>query len=266
MRTSFRTSAYSMASRSSMALAAVLALTFTGCGHLPGKPGLRQETLRPDQTHNFAVLYKTNCSACHGDDGMNGAALPLNNPVYLAWAGRAAMINVVTNGVPHQLMPAFGPGGGGLLTDVQVGNIVDGMISHWGRPDVLNGAHPPSYTANGQGDVALGKVAFQTYCARCHGADGKGTSGGGDSSKGALVKGSIVNPTYLALISSQGLRDIVVAGMPGEDMPDWRSDVQGSAMSDKEVTDVVAWIVSQRVKFPGTFIAPAQQQAMQPQK
>ncbi len=63
--------------------------------------------------------------------------------------------------------------------------------------------------------------------------------------------GSIVDPTYLSLISDQALRDIIVAGMPGENMPDWRTDVQGKAMTDKDVTDIVAWLVSHRVQFPG---------------
>jgi cytochrome c oxidase cbb3-type subunit 3/ubiquinol-cytochrome c reductase cytochrome c subunit len=47
------------------------------------------------------------------------------------------------------------------------------------------------------------------------------------------------------------LRDIVVAGLPGEGMPDWRGDRSGKPMTDKEVTDVVAWLGSHRVQFPG---------------
>ncbi|MHB8301283.1 MAG: c-type cytochrome [Acidobacteriaceae bacterium] len=235
-----------------MAMAAGLMFTLGGCKHLPGKPGFRPETMRPDQTHGFEILYKTNCSACHGDQGRNGPALPLNNPVYLAWAGHDAMIGIVSNGVPHRPMPAFGPSGGGMLTDRQVEDIVSGMMQHWGQPGALNGASAPSYSPKASGDVAQGKAAFATYCARCHGADGKGVSGGSPK-----VAGSIVDPSYLALIGRQGLRDIVVAGLPGEDMPDWRGDVAGKPMTDKEVTDVVAWLVSQRTTYPGTFVPPA---------
>lgn len=227
-------------------LAAVLSLGNVGCSHLPGKPGLRPETLRPDQTLGFAILYKTNCSACHGDQGQNGAALPLNNPVYLAWAGHNAMVKIVSNGVPHRLMPAFAQSAGGMLTDQQVENIVNGMIAHWGKQGILQGANAPSYTPTSKGDPAQGKAAFQIYCARCHGADGKGIS-----ASGSIAIGSIVDPTYLALISSQGLRDIVVAGLPGEHMPDWRGDATGRPMADKDVTDIVAWMVSQRAQFPG---------------
>lgn len=235
---------------------AVLSFGVLGCDHLPGKPGFRPETMRPDQTVDFAILYKSNCSACHGDRGSNGAALPLDNPVYLDWAGRDRILQIVANGVPQRLMPAFGKSGGGMLTDRQLQIIVDGMIARWGDHDALNGAHPPAYSAGSKGDAAAGRAAFASYCARCHGADGKGTARRNTANhrstanQGAAT-GSIVDPTYLALISSQGLRDIVVSGLPGEGMPDWRGDATGKPMTDKEVTDVVAWMVSQRVRFPG---------------
>jgi mono/diheme cytochrome c family protein len=239
-----------------MMAAALLTLGSMGCSHLPGKPGFRPETLRPDQQLGFALLYKSNCSGCHGDNGLNGAALPLDNPVYLGWAGREHLIQIVANGVPQSAMLAFGRSGGGLLTDEQVEHIVDGMITHWGKPDVLNNANPPAYTAASEGDAAQGKAAFQTYCARCHGADGKGTSPG--VQPGDAI-GSIVDPTYLALITDQGLRDIAVSGMPGEGMPDWRGDATGKSMTDQDVTDIVAWLASQRIQFQGQPFSKSRQ-------
>jgi len=244
-------------------LAAVLSLGVMGCSHLPGKPGFRPETMRPDQVHDFATLYRQNCSACHGDNGRNGAALPLNNPVYLEWAGRNRMVGIVSNGVPQSMMPAFGPGGGGLLTDQQVKDIVDGMMTRWGKPGVLNGTNAPGYAASSAGDAAQGQEAFQTYCARCHEANGEGSAawkGGlasGAVANAASATGSIVDPTYLALISSQGLRDIIVSGMPGEDMPDWRGDVDGKPMTDSDVTNIVAWMESHRAQAPGRSAASA---------
>jgi mono/diheme cytochrome c family protein len=233
-----------------MVVGILLSFSVVGCSHLPGKPGFRPETLRPDQMLGFAILYKNNCSACHGDNGLNGAALPLNNPVYLAWAGRDRMLQIAANGMSHTMMPAFSQSSGGMLTDQQVENIVDGMIAHWGKPGILNGTNPPGYAQSLKGDATAGKAAFQMHCAQCHGADGKGVSVGASNIANAAV-GSIVDPTYLALISSQGLRDIVVSGLPGEGMPDWRGDATGTSMTDKEVTDIVAWLGSQRARFPG---------------
>jgi mono/diheme cytochrome c family protein len=211
-----------------------------GCNHAPGKPGSQAETQRPDQTLSTVTLYESDCSGCHGDGGVNGAALPLDNPVYLAWAGRERLIQIVSNGVPQTAMPGFGTSGGGLLTDEQVDQIVDGMIAQWGKPGILNDANPPAFAPTSKGDAAQGKAAYESYCARCHGADGKGAS------KGDAAIGSIVDPTYLSLVSGQGLRDIIVSGWPGGGMPDWRGDVPGKPMTDQNVTDIVAWLVSQR--------------------
>jgi cytochrome c oxidase cbb3-type subunit 3/ubiquinol-cytochrome c reductase cytochrome c subunit len=66
--------------------------------------------------------------------------------------------------------------------------------------------------------------------------------------------GSLVDPAFLALISDQGLRSIIIAGQPEQGMPDWRSDVTGPqahAMTDPEIADIVAWLAAHRVATPG---------------
>jgi mono/diheme cytochrome c family protein len=75
-----------------------------------------------------------------------------------------------------------------------------------------------------------------TFCASCHG------TGGEAGPKAGLV----THGAYLSLISDQGLRTIVITGRPDFDAPDWRNNVPGRPMTDQEVTDVVAWLVSQR--------------------
>ena len=60
--------------------------------------------------------------------------------------------------------------------------------------------------------------------------------------------------SYLALVSDQNLRTIVIAGRPELGSPDWRMNVPGRPMSAQEMTDVVAWIASQRPEFPGSRI------------
>jgi len=231
-------------------VAAIFLLGAAGCDHMPGKPGFRPETMRPDQTVDFNVLYSSNCSACHGDRGLNGPAMPLNNPVYLAWAGKQHMLPIVSSGASLLSQHAFAQSSGGMLTDQQVNIIVDGMIARWGKPGQLNEANAPGYSPTTKPDVAAGKTAFQAHCASCHGADGKGATATGAAAK-QRVTGSIVDPTYLSLIGDRGLRDIVVAGLAGEGMPDWRGDGSGKPMTDKEITDVVAWLGSHRVQFPG---------------
>jgi cytochrome c oxidase cbb3-type subunit III len=55
----------------------------------------------------------------------------------------------------------------------------------------------------------------------------------------------------LALVSDQGLRTLVITGRPELGAPDWRANIPGKAMSDQEITDVVAWLTSRRVRSPG---------------
>jgi hypothetical protein len=48
------------------------------------------------------------------------------------------------------------------------------------------------------------------------------------------------------MVSDQNLRTTVIAGRPEMGAPDWRGNVAGKPMSPEDVSDVVAWLVSQR--------------------
>ena len=138
-------------------------------------------------------------------------------------------------------MPAFAQSAGGMLTDRQVDVIASEMRTRWGRNGILDGINPPAYVAKSTGDVQRGQVAYKTYCESCHGLEGRG------GPKGS----AITNDSFLALVSDQGLRTIVIAGRPELGAPDWRGNVPGRPMSDQEITDVVAWLVAQRKQNPG---------------
>ena len=234
--------------RSAHALMMTSAVAFlcVGCKNVPGKPGPEAE--RPAQLLQFSMLYRDNCAACHGESGKEGAAISLANPVYLAAAGVDRIQTVTAKGVAGTLMPAFAESQGGMLTDQQIAVLVQGMETKWGRADALGGQTPPSYASSSTGDSAQGQKAFTMFCASCHGADGTGVA----SDK--IHTGSLVDPAYLALISDQGLRSLILAGQPQEGMPDWRSDMTGPgsrALTDQEITDIVAWLASHRIATPG---------------
>jgi mono/diheme cytochrome c family protein len=232
-------------------LVAVSLLTFAtfGCNSAPGRPKAEPEVPRPDQIHDFATLYKENCAACHGDNGKQGAATSLANPEYLSLAGEDTLLRITAKGIPGTLMPPFAQSAGGMLTDQQIHDLVNGMMHQWGKPEALSRQNPPSYASTGAGDVQHGQQAFTTYCARCHGADGTGIPA--KNAAANVSHGSIVDPSYLALVSDQSLRTTTIVGLPGQGMPDWLGDVPSHAMTDKEVTDIVAWLVSHRTQFPG---------------
>jgi cytochrome c oxidase cbb3-type subunit 3 len=194
----------------------------------------------PSEIVSFDVLYGQNCAGCHGVEGAGGAAIALANPVFLAIADDTVIHRTASSGVPGTPMPAFAQSAGGMLTERQIDAIVHGVRS-WAKPGALGGQTPPPYAAQAPGDPKRGADAYRTYCSSCHGADGQGNN----------KASSIVNGSYLALVSDQQLRTIVIAGRPELGAPDWRGDVEGRPMSALEISDVVAWLSSQRPEFPG---------------
>jgi cytochrome c oxidase cbb3-type subunit 3 len=217
--------------RLAILLAASLVVT-TACSTRVDSP-----VVPPGKIMDFSFLYARNCAGCHGPEGKGGAAIGLGDPVYLAIADDATIGRVTANGVPGTSMPAFAQHSGGMLTDDQINIITGGIRARWAKPDAVRDAHPPPYVAQDPGDSKRGAAVYTAYCSSCHGADGRG----GRAS-------SIVDESYLALVSDQSLRTIVIAGRPEMGAPDWRGDVPGKPMSPEDVSDVVAWLAAQRAQ------------------
>ncbi len=222
------------------AFALWVAVVCAACSHSHGRPTQDSAVVAPDQVLNFSALYGQNCAGCHGIRGTGGAAIALSDPIFLAIAGDDVIRTTAANGVRGTLMPAFSKTAGGMLTDQQIDALVHG-IRAWAKPDLLLGTSPPPYTAQAPGEPRRGQAAYATYCASCHGPDGTGSQ----------RASSVVNKSYLALVSDQYLRNVVIAGRPELGQPDWRNDVPGRAMSSQEVSDVVAWLSAQRQAFLG---------------
>lgn len=219
---------------SSLALSSLL---LVGCSHAPGARVAGETEARPGAVLNFTTLYAANCSGCHGVRGKHGPAIDLSDPVYQALVDDDSLKMIISTGYEGTLMPAFARSDGGMLTDAQVDAIIKGMRSEWRKPGTLDGQNAPPYTSTVPGDAQRGQQVFGTYCVSCHGEKGKA--------------GSVTDPTYLALVSDDALRTLVIVGRPDLGAPDWRNNVPGHPMTNQEITDVVAWLSSQRVKTPG---------------
>ena len=214
--------------------ALIVAAGLASCG-LPGRRAAETPVIRPSEVTDFRVLYRKNCSGCHGIDGQGALTVAIGSPVYLTIADNATIRRVVEQGRSGTAMPAFGQNVGGLLTEAQVDVLVRGIRERWARPGALGSDKPPAYAASQPGDTARGHDVFTTFCSSCHGSDGRGGRAG-----------SIVDTSYLALVSDQHLRTLTITGMPALGAPDWRGNVPGKPMSDADVTDVVAWLAAQR--------------------
>lgn len=219
-------------------LTAVLA---TGCHRQIGPPDDSEELTRPQDVVAFNKLYTQNCSACHGENGRNGPAIDLSNPAYQKLVDDNSMRRWITNGMAGTEMPAFGESAGGMLTDKQVDALVKGMRAKWGGPVAAqaSGQTPssqaPSYAATLTGDAAHGQAAYQGACLSCH----------------SNQKQQLTDSTYLALVSDQALRTIVIAGRPDLGHPGYDKANGGHALSDQEITDIVAYLGSLRSTTPG---------------
>jgi cytochrome c oxidase cbb3-type subunit III len=211
------------------ALSFIALLAITSCD-APGRRAVETAAIRPSDVVDFPLLYSENCSGCHGADGQGALTVGIGRPVYLAIADDATIRRVIEEGRPGTAMQAFAQKAGGLLTDTQVDILVRGIRS-WTKLSAFFNEKPPAYTASEPGDVTRGQDAFKTFCSSCHGPDGRGAR-------------AIADPSYLALVSDQHLRTVVITGMPQLGMPGWRS--HNKPLSDADVTDVVAWLAAQR--------------------
>jgi len=217
------------------------AMLLSGCDSAPGRPAKGSETIAPDEILDFNTLFSQNCAGCHGAGGRGGAAIALADPVYLAVVDEDTIRKVVTKGIKGTSMAAFGQSAGGMLTAKQIDILVTQIRARWSKPGILDGANPPSYAARTAGDFSRGEAAYKTFCESCHGP----TGGGGQ--KGS----SITDGSFLALLTDQELRTMVIVGRPDRNAPDWRNNLPGHPMSDQEITDVVAWLAAKRVAAPG---------------
>lgn len=223
-----------------------------GCD-LPGKPDPADREKRPDEVRDFATLFGQHCAGCHGKEGRFGPAPPLNDPLFLAIVPEEELLMIVAGGRKGTLMPAFGgrPAHaahqdgkavivGGALTAEQVKVLAKKIHSTWGKMDAPP-KDAPAYKADDKaGNKEAGAKVFARACAGCHGKDGAG----GEKT------GAVNDPDFLALLSDQVLRRIIITGRPDLGMPNYAgTDGRGKdfrPLTSPEVADLVALLAAWR--------------------
>lgn len=231
------------------AVVAVILSSAVGCDP-PGKPDPADKPVTPDEIVDFGQLYAANCAGCHGATGKVGPAPPLNDPIFVAIVPNEELLRVIRVGRPDTPMPAFLRANGGTLTDVQVKLLADGIKSHW-RAEAPPDPAPPAYAITNDKqpnptshDHARRIEIYQRACAGCHGPNG--TGGEGSHSR----VGAINAPAFLALISDQALRRIVITGRADLGMPTYAEKRGRSAdyhpLSSEEINDLVALLAEWR--------------------
>ncbi len=186
----------------------------------------------------FTVLFRRNCSGCHGVEGKFGPAPPLNDPRFLAIFSPEDVEHILTEGRPGTLMPSFSREEGGPLTPEQIKVLAEGLKSHWGDKGWQE--QTPPYWADKPGDAKAGREMFELACAACH----------GDNGQGGEAAGAIHDRAFLQLVSDEMLRRIVITGRPDLHMPPYNSDAYRSPkfkpLTSEQINDLVALLASWR--------------------
>jgi cytochrome c oxidase cbb3-type subunit 3/ubiquinol-cytochrome c reductase cytochrome c subunit len=217
-----------------IAAACVLAVAISGCENSPGKPKPDSAILRPEEELSFDVLYRGNCAGCHGADGKNGAAIELANPEYQAWVDGASFRKWIAGGMPQTQMPAFATSAGGPLTDRQIEVLIRGMRQRWARQFPAQLKRMPPYGQPVDADAGRGAQVFARSCRSCH----------------RQSKQGITSPDYLALMSDQALRAMIVVGVPDIGEFGFHADPMGT-LTVQNLSDVVKFLGSLRSAAPG---------------
>lgn len=214
--------------------------------HPPGMPKIDEKWAPPSAVKSLDMLFSENCQGCHGRGETVAGSIAMDNPTYLAVISEEQLKDIVNNGRPRNGMPAFEEEKGGLITAEQIDILVKGIKS-WAKNPPPAGPLPP-YSAP-LGNPQAGFTTFGVSCASCHGADGTGVAG---------KAGSVVDRAYLNMASDQYLRTITIAGRNDLGCPDFQHRIPGRAMTNEEISDVVAWLVSQRKNEFGKPISSSQ--------
>ena len=213
-----------------------LLLLVAGCDW-PGKPTEAERPIPAEKVTDFGTLYATHCAGCHGADGKDGPAPPLNDPLFLSIVPDEVLHRVVSEGRSGTPMSAFAKDKGGSLTAKQIDVLAEGVKSHW-MPAEKPKEHLLAYwLADAKaGDKDTGRKVFARACAECHGKDGLG----------GKVAGAVNDPAFLTLVSDQALRRTIIAGRPDFGMPNYlkRND---PPLTSQEVNDLVALLAYWRL-------------------
>jgi mono/diheme cytochrome c family protein len=220
----------------------LFALFFLAGCDLPGKPNPDNEFVYPSKVSDFTKLYELNCAGCHGKTGQLGPAPPLKDRLFLAIVPDEELYRVIAEGRRGTPMPAFAKNKGGTLTDEQVKVLASTLKSGWGTERVDTSNVPPysAPAAEAKPSKGAGQRIFARSCAGCHGSKGEG----------GPHAGAINDPAFLALISDQALRRIIITGRPDLGMPDY-AQPEGrepgfKPLSSEEIEELVFLLASWR--------------------
>ncbi|MBF0344916.1 MAG: c-type cytochrome [Nitrospirae bacterium] len=193
----------------------------------------RYKTYAQPPKQEGETLYKTFCSACHGegtqslyDEVLKRTIPAIMNPSFLKIADDKNLETIIKEGRNGTQMTAWKTVASGLSED-DVKSIIGYIASK--RPAE---AHEPFPIKDLTGDVNHGKELYAAHCAVCHGQDAKG----GENLIGINLK----NPTVTKMVDPEFLAVTIRDGREGTSMPPFGKE--DFALNNQDIVDVVAYI------------------------
>lgn len=191
--------------------------------------------------HLGQVVYEKSggCNKCHGDQGEGATGPALSNARFLEAASDGYLAGTVILGREGTEMLSFHRGGNVSLSQQQVLDVV-AYIRRWERvpppPDLAR--HLPVLAA----EVQAGAAHYQSYCASCHGPEGKGGSAGKES-KGFAP--ALNNPEFLQAASDGFLQATIARGRKDTPMRPFGKGAGGIAELDaRTINQIVVFLRS----------------------
>ncbi len=168
-----------------------------------------------------AILYRSNCSNCHGVYGEGALGPSLRTAEFLSIVDDRYLAAAILRGRPDTAMPAWAH-----FSAEGVADLIR-YIRQW-HPEPPKPLDP--YLARGDWD--RGEILFRGSCAGCHGRDGEGSVGP-----------QLANPTFLETVSDAMLRLWISRGKLGTPMLAFLKGEQGVVdMSPSQIEDIVTWL------------------------
>lgn len=170
----------------------------------------------PDAVAVGHILYLDNCAACHGSEALGNQALGAPNLTDADWlygAGSETLMASILDGRSGVM-----PGWGAALGHTGVNEVTSYVLS-------LGGVKAP------EDWVAAGKTRFDTMCAACHGADGRGNA--------ALGAPNLTDNIWLYGGDFASVAASIRDGRNGV-MPAWRR-----RLNEDQVRSITAWVTAQ---------------------
>lgn len=195
-----------------------------------------------------AAIYASSCSSCHGDRGQGSSGPALSNRNFLRYASDGFLMATMALGRRGTEMRPVKSGPQSILglSSDELNDVVAYMRSWEVDRPYDRDTIPHRFVV--PWNLARGRGLFASYCAGCHGDEGKG-----------LWAPELNNEGFLAAATDGMLQATIIRGRSGTAMRPFGRGGHGVAdLSARDVDDIVAYMRHWSRQTPSPMTIPAE--------